>query len=248
MGAIKKILYCIFISWLTTSVSLGQDQALQNLIQGKKYFWEAKFEESMASLKAVLDISTTNKDYLFEAHLYMGFVLARQNANKKKINAAFEQAIKIDPKRRLDELVIPPDLSEMFNKVRNQLVGCIYVNTDPLGAEVMGVQGDSILFIETTPILLCELTTKEYQILIAKNGFEEHLMPFHVTSGGMDTLFVTLNPIIGKKSGGTKLWTWVARGGIVASAAAAALLFKTVLVKDKNEIEDLPSPPERPTP
>ena len=41
---------------LSTSIVLGQDSSLQNLIHGKKFFWEAKFDQALASLKKVTTV------------------------------------------------------------------------------------------------------------------------------------------------------------------------------------------------
>ncbi len=247
--SLKKIVYWVCISLLTISVCWGQEQVLDNLILGKKLFWEAKFEESISHLKKVVESNTKNKEYLFEAYLYMGFSLARQNAHQAKIDSTFEQAIKIDPKRNLDELVIPPDLAEEFHNVRDKLVGCAYVNSEPIGAELMGVRGNNILFIETTPAHICELSAT-FQLHFSKQGYDGYVIPVKLKPGMVDTLFVKLNPLITQKSRGTKLWPWIG-GGIVVSTAA--VLFKTVIGGGGGngggvELEDLPGPPDRPTP
>lgn len=244
MGVINKVFYFCLLNFLVISVSWGQDQALQKLNQGKNYFWEAKFDSAMVSLTEVINMTSVSRNNLFEAYLYLGFVLARQYAPKNEIRSAFEQAIKLDPKRKIDELVIPPDLAEMFNQVRNQLVGCIYVTSKPLGAEVLGLQEENIVFIETTPTVLCGIINREYQILFTKYGFEEKIMTVHYKPGIIDSLFVTLIPRMVQKSQGTKWWPWVTGGG--ALATAAAILFKTVFVKGNTQIEDLPKPPARP--
>jgi hypothetical protein len=246
MEAIRRITYCFWFIGLTMSVSWGQDQVQQKLIQGKNYFWEAKFEESMASLIEVAESNTTNKEYLFEAYLYMGFVLMRQDADSSAVSAAFAQAIEIDPKGKVDESVIPPDLAEKFNNVRNQMVGCIYVISEPLGSEIMGLQGENLIFVETTPALICDLVTKGFQILLTKQGFEEQVVSIRFRAGKVDTVLVTLDPVITKASGGKKLWPWVAGGGIVVSTAA--ILLKSLSKGGGNGIEELPGPPDRPTP
>ncbi|NIR52393.1 hypothetical protein GWO43_27545, partial [candidate division KSB1 bacterium] len=187
-------------------------------------------------------------EYLFEAYLYMGFVLTRQNAPLYEVNAAFEQAVKMDPKRQLDELVIPPDLTEKFNAVRDQLVGCLYVTTEPIDANLMVVQNDSIVFNMATPTVLCELVNRNYQLLLTKEDYEEQFMPLNLTAGTTDTLFVTLKPSLSsskQKKGKKSAWGWVARGGIVA--AAAAVLYKTVVEGGDENLEELPAPPDRPS-
>ncbi|MFQ5602194.1 MAG: hypothetical protein ACE5HS_02885 [bacterium] len=222
----------------------GQDKALPQLINGKKFFWEAKFDQSMQALKEVIGIQDAKTEYLFEAYLYMGFVLTRQNAASSEVDAAFEQAVKLDPKRKLDELVIPPDLSERFNRIRRQHVGCVYVTSDPEDIEFVVVQDDSVLYSEFTPILICELMNKKFQLLIIEEDYEEKYMPLTVSSGKVDTLYLSLTPAYTEKKSGKKMWTWFARGGILATAAA--VLYKTVIASKGAEVETLPGPPVRP--
>ncbi len=246
MNTITKILSCAFLGFLVfTSVTFGQDKALQQLIQGKKMFWEARFDQASSHLKEVIGIPGAKTEYLFEAYLYLGFVLMRQNAPGSEVNAAFEQAVKIDPKRRLDELVIPPDLTSRFDSVRNRLVGCLYIQSEPPDAKLVVLYEDSVIYNFTTPSVLCELLTKNYQILLTKDGYEQQFLPLQLTGGKMDTLSVTLHSTsTEQKKGGKRAWIWVARGGIVTTAAA--VLYKTVLSGGGDNLENLPAPPSRP--
>ncbi len=240
----KLICFGLLGCVLIITPAWGQDTALQLLIQGKKAFWEAKFDQANTSLKKIIGIQDAKTEYLYEAYLYLGFVLTRQNASGLEVNAAFEQAIKLDPQRKLDELIIPPDLAERFNRVRDKLVGCLYIDSTPSDAEFVVVYEDSVLYNKFTPVLICELTKKNYQILITEEDFEEQYLPMHLTPGKVDTLFVTLKPSLVEKKKGKKLWAWVTRGGIVA--AASLIIYKTVL-SGKENVDNLPGPPTRPS-
>lgn len=248
MNNFKKV-FCLILfgGILTATPGMGQDQALQQLIRGKKFFWEAKFDESLQALKQVTAIEDAKREYLFEAYLYTGFVLLRQNAPGSEVRAVFTEAINLDPKRKLDEMVIPPDLTDSFYGVRNQLVGCLYIISEPDDVDIVGVEGDSILFDETTPILICDLVDKEYQLLLTEEGYEQQFIPLELTAGLTDTLFVTLTPTYAQKSGGKKGLKWIVRGGILATAGA--VLYKTVIESSGeggSAGEELPAPPARP--
>lgn len=242
----NKLMYLIFAGVLgMASLLSAQDRALQLLIQGKKHFWEARFDQAGAALKEAIGIPNVRSEYLFESYLYLGFVLMRQNAPASDVNNAFEQAIKIDPKRQLDELVIPPDLTARFNAIRNQLVGCVYVISNPPEAKLVVVMEDSVIYTALTPTSVCDLLTKNYQFLVAKDGYEQQLRPLQLTAGKVDTVEVILATSAIAQKKGKGMMSWVARGGIVA--AAGAVLYITVLDGGGGSEEaTLPAPPQRP--
>ncbi|MFQ5639416.1 MAG: hypothetical protein ACE5IR_15635 [bacterium] len=224
----------------------AQDKALQQLIQGKKFFWEAKFGQSMQALRQVVGVPYAKTEYLFEAYLYMGFVLTRQNASASEVNAAFEQAIKLDPKRKLDEVVIPPDLMESFGAIRKQLVGCLYVSAEQPDIHFLVVRRDSILYSIKAPTEICDLSSRNYQLLASKAGYEEQLLPLHFSPGKTDTMFVSLKEsFVEEIRGKKKFLGWMVRGGLVAGVAA--VLYMTVLENGESTLTDLPSPPDRPS-
>jgi hypothetical protein len=243
----KKIV-CIVLAGVLgiASFTRAQDRALQQLIQGKKHFWEARFDQAGAALKEVIGVPDVKSEYLFEAYLYLGFVLTRQNAAASDVNNAFEQAIKIDPKRKLDELVIPPDLAARFNAARDQLVGCLYVSTEPPDAKLVVVMEDSVIYSASSPRLLCELLSKKYQILVTKDGYDQQFLPLELTGGKVDSLTVSLAGSTTAQKQKKGMLKWVARGGIVA--AAGAVIYITVLDSGgTEEIPTLPGPPDRPS-
>lgn len=223
-----------------------QDQALQKLIQGKKAFWEARFDRATSLLKQVIQTEDVAKEYLFEAYLYTGFVLMRQNTSKAEINANFEKAIRLNVNRKLDEMVIPPDLTQQFNGVRDRLVGCLYVMSEPPEVNLIGVFGDSILFEDETPLLICEVVDRKYQLLFTAEGYEEEFMTLDIRAGQTDTLSLSLVPSRPQRAGMKNMWRWVIRGGIVATAGA--VLYKTVIESSGNETGVLSAPPARPDP
>lgn len=250
MTCLKKSILLILSSLLLYPItSWGQDIALQHLIQGKKFFWEAKFDQAVTELEKVVETEGAKQEYLYDAHLYMGFILVRQNAPKSEIQETFGRAIRLDPQREVDTAVIPPDLAEAFHETQNQLVGCVYVKTDPDEVGIIGVKGDSILFNKMTPIRICELVESDFQLLLTRSGYEDQFVPLELTAGITDTLFVTLTPMVAEleqtETKSKKVWPWVFRGGIIA--AVGAVLYTTVIEAKGNEGgNDLPGPPGRP--
>lgn len=241
------LVLAIFFS-LGQSPIFSQTQALQNLINGKKAFWEAKFNRALSSLNKVISEQNIKDEYMFEAHLYTGFILVRQNATNSEINASFGNAVRLQPGRELDEMIIPPDLIAPFNEVRNSLVGCLYIESYPPEVNIVGVNADSILFTETTPFMLCDLNKNDYQLLISELGYQEEFMPIKLVAGRVDTLLIQLIPILERSQKKSTL-KWILSGS--ALIAGSAILYTTVLSGDDGgggtgTGETLPGPPVRP--
>ena len=244
MKAINKVKLAVILGCvLVSNLCWSQEAGLRQLLEGKKYFWEAKFDRAVSTLRQVVGAKRVRTEHRFEAYLYLGFVLMRQNAPSTEVRSAFEQAIKLDPKREIDAAVIPPDLVARFNRVRDSLVGCIYVTSEPLDVEFVVVYEDSVLYSLRTPSLVCEVTNRSYELLVTDPQYMEQFSSLPLTAGKVDTLSVKLVRDSSHEKG-QKAWTWFARGGIVATAFA--VLYKTVLEGGATETEILPGPPGRP--
>lgn len=226
----------------------SQDRALQQLIQGKKLFWEAKFDQAIAALNNVINADEVSEDNLFEAHLYHGFVLLRRNAPPSQAYAHFEKAIRLYPRREIDDPAIPPDLIESFEEIRGRLLGCYYVITEPAGADLMVVEGDSVRSSHETPVAICELADTDYQLLLKKPGYESRFVPLDLQAGKTDTVNVALSATTAKRipSEGSGIWPWVVRGSVIAGAAAVIYLTVVDEGVETAEGSQLPGPPDRP--
>ncbi len=247
MSTTKKLKLMIILGcFLITAPGLAQEEAIQKLNEGKKYFWEARFDQAIAYLIEVTEMPNVSNRVLFDAYLHLGFVLTRHNATEGEITSAFEEAVRANPRMELDETVIPPDLSERFNEVRNRLVGCLYITSEHANVNIIAIKNGLVSYNKNTPTLICELVDESYQLIFTERGFEEQLYQLHLTAGATDTLSVRLaqNILIGQSGGGK--WKWLAGGGIVAGAAA--VLYTTVLNKGEggDGSNALPVPPVRP--
>ena len=248
MNTSKKLKLVILLGcFLITAPGFTQDEAVRKLNEGKKFFWEARFDKAIAYLKEVTEMENVSDRVLFDAYLHLGFVLTRHNATEGEIASAFEQAVRANPRMELDETVIPPDLSERFNEVRERLVGCLYITSKHENVNIIAIKNGRVLYNKSTPTLICELEDESYQLIFTERGFEQKFYQMQVTAGTTDTLFVKLaqSILIGQSGGGK--WKWLAGGGVLAGAAA--VLYTTVL--NKGEGSDgsnaLPFPPDRPS-
>jgi len=154
-----------------------------------------------------------------------------------------------DRQKRPPERIISKDVRlENVKEARRDLrVGCIFVASEPLQAEIRGIQDDSLIFRETTPILLCDRVNKVYQIVFTYDGFKERRVSVKPKPGRVDTLRVILEPITPQKKRSSKGWRWIWSGITAAGVVGVtALIFKSDRENSENKIEDLPVPPDRP--
>lgn len=246
---VRTILAILFTTVFIATAG-AQDRAVQQLIHGKKYFWEAKFDQAIAALKNVINAEDATRKHLFEAYLYQGFVLLRRDAPTSEAHALFEKAIRIAPHRDIDDPIIPPDLVASFEQAKERILGCYYVITEPPDADLMVVNGDSVVSSHKTPVKICELADTQYQLLIKKPGYESKFVALDLSAGATDTVNVALTGTMAQAESesdkGGKFWSWLIRGGVVAGTAA--VLYMTVVDEGAQTQEGLlPSPPDRPS-
>lgn len=245
----KSSITIILILGCFASSSFAQGNVQQKLDDGKKFFWQARFEQAVTTLTQVTTMENATREQLFEAYLHLGFALTRRNAPSSEVDPVFEQAVRSDPQKELNEAFFPPDLTRRFHDIRNKLVGCVLVVCDHPDVDIIAVKKDSILFTQTTPALLCDLPEQSYDIVITEQGYQEEFRPISFAAGVTDTLYIELTPNalqIQADSGGGG-WKWLAGGGILAGAAA--ILYTTVIDKGGEEssgTQTLPAPPVRP--
>lgn len=195
---------------------ISQDLPADQLKKGIDLFYVAKFDEAILTLRQALK-SGLNKDEMFDAYVHIGFSLVRSNEQKMLIDHAFAEAIKIDPVRTLNSLKIPPDLIQRFEEIKKQLVGNLYVVSNPPGASVMLLQPENdIEFIKNSPAMFSNLLVADYNLIVSRPKYQTFVQPWRVQAGTTDTVRVLLeqkSPPLYKR-----WWAW---GGGLALAGAA---------------------------
>lgn len=243
----RKYLFCTLVILTFFKPGWGQNFKIyqQRLEYGKQLFWQAKFDSAYNVLKnATLITPPGDQEAIFEAYLYLGFVVSRQDSPMTRIKSYLQQAIRIHPNKKINTALIPPDLVELFNNIRKQMVGCLYFITEPESVEMLEIQDENLIYTEISPAQLCGIINEDYEVLFSKKGYEEHIAKFRFRPGKIDTIHVTLPLVSTIKKGGSKWWAWVTGGSVVT---ATAILIKTV-IGGGEKVESLPGPPDRPTP
>ena len=214
------------------------------MLEGVQLFWNAKFDEAIEVLQDAINLNRLNQDELFSAHLYLGFSLVRLGAQSEVIDETFRQAVKTNPRLKLNSFKIPPDLLNRFEKLRNSMIGSVYITSNPTGAQVIGYdQEKEIKFQGKTPFLSEDLFVETYDILISKKDYQDKILRVNLLPAVMDSLDITLR--MNEKPFYKKWWTWAGGGVVVASVIAILSTSESSKTPAKHS-SDLPMPPGHP--
>jgi len=234
----------LILNGLFRDLVYAQENAHQKVLDGVQLFWNAKFDEAIEVLREAIALNTLNQDELFSAYLYLGFSLVRLGGQSEVIDQTFHQAVKANPRLKLDTFKIPPDLLNRFEQIRKSMIGSVYITSIPTGAKVIGYnQEKEIKFQGETPFLFEDLLVETYDILILKKEYQEKIWRVNLSPAVLDTFDVTL--ILNKKPFYKKWWTWAGGGAVIVS------IFTIVSTKESSKTQvinssDLPIPPDHP--
>lgn len=242
----SRLVLLVIMLLFVTIAAFGQEQpeevAISKLRQGIDLFYMAKFESAVRFLREVLLEGTLSKSERFDAYVYIGFSLIRQNEAPELVDKSFIEALNADPQKSLNRFKIPPDLLARFELVKANTMGGIVLQSDPPDAAALLVNTDyDVELFEITPVVFDNLLVGEYDLLVAKNTFKQQVTSVVIRPGVVDTLLITLvkkpKPIY------KRWWTW---GGGLAIATALAIATSGGGEGEPPESSDLPPPPKRP--
>jgi len=238
----KKISFVPILLLLVSSVSLAQKSPHQSLINGIDAFYEARFEDAVKILEQAIETDSLSQNELFSAHIYIAFSLIRQNIGQDMAQRHLEEAVRVLPTAILDDKLIPPDLYQRFQAVRQSLLGSLTVETIPPGASAILVdQTHGRVIGKSTPAFFNGLVSGDYSLVLSKDGYKEQNLTVTVTPGKTDSLSILLEQ---KKSFFTRWWAWGAGLAIAAAVVVSDVVSGGEPAKEKSQ--ELPEPPKRP--
>lgn len=233
----------ILALFFSASFLMAQESAHKLLLDGIEAFYSARFEESIRILEQAIESDSLNNDELFSAHIYIAFSFLRQGVGQEIARHHFEQAIKVNPNAVLDQKIIPPDLYEQFEQVRQRLFGNLVVETEPPGASVILIDPvDGRVVNRTTPALFDRLfLQREYKLIVTKDGYVGVNRNVSVTASTTDSMRVILEK---KKTFFNRWWAW----GSGLAIATAIVIFDMAGKEGtpESKSKELPEPPKRP--
>jgi len=234
----------LILNGLFRDLVYAQEKAQQKVLEGVQLFWNAKFDEAIEVLREAITLNTLHQDELFSAYLYMGFSLVRLGGQSEAVDQTFRQAVKANPRLKLDSFKIPPDLLNRFEQLRKSMIGSVYITSNPTGAEVIGYTREKeIKFQGETPFLFDDLLVETYDILILKKDYQEKIWRVNLLPAVVDSFDITLR--INEKPFYKKWWTW-AGGGVVIASIITIVSTKESSKTQVMHSSDLPMPPDHP--
>ena len=241
---IIALILLLTLNGIFRNLVYAQDKAQQKVLEGVQLFWNAKFDEAIEVLQEAITLNMLHQNELFSAYLYLGFSLVRLGGQTEVIDQTFRQAIKANPLLKLDSFKIPPDLLNRFEKLRNSMIGYVYITSNPTDAEVIGYnQEKEIKFQGKTPFFSEDLLVETYDILILKKDYQEKILRVNLLPAVLDSFNITLR--MNEKPFYKKWWTWAGGGVVIASIIAIISTSESAKTQAMNS-SDLPMPPDRP--
>ena len=235
----SKAVNTIFILGIIISSVFGQSAEIEKGIQA---FYQAEFEKSIQILQTALSEHSLQNPQLFQTHIYIAFSKYRLDYIPENIEMHIEQAILAYPDTALEKDKIPPDLFQLFSRVRNRMIGSVYVTSKPDSASLvlLNLQNNDIMEY-TTPVLLSRMQSAEYSMVVSQKDWKAHAERLVINPGESDTVHVVLQK--SEKSFFHKYWPYGA--GLLLSGL---FLYNQISETDSDQSENpsLPLPPDRP--
>jgi hypothetical protein len=246
MNGIIKAFIVIFVLGFSLNGAHLQPVMQSNVQQGVELFFSARFEEAVQILQTAVINGNLTPAQLFTAYLYIAFSRIRQNAENETIRLNLEAAIKADPSQKLDAIKTPPDLYEQFENLRKNILARLAVFSNPPAASVLLMAPKQGKVINgSTPGVFTDLLAGEYQLVVARDGYNTASQTVTLMPGKQDTVVFEL---IQKKSiinRVNKRWlAWGGGGLVLTTAILASIPWSKEEEKPKTQ-PDLPLPPNR---
>jgi hypothetical protein len=124
----------LVVGLLAAAPALAAPTAEALLEQGVRRYQQGQVQQSLAVLKRAAELATEPAIQI-KVQLYLGFgacVLGRQ----PEAEAAFKQALTLDPTLSLDPAEIKSSIIDVFNHMRSTMMGELEVTADRSGARV----------------------------------------------------------------------------------------------------------------
>lgn len=136
-GLVRKVLLVLFFVVPVASTAMGQS----GLEEGKRAYFEGRFEDSIRSLEPELQ-SLTEPSQLREVAFFLGLSHSALG-NKDQSEQYFQSSVRHDPSFQPGSDIFSPDIVSAYGSVRSAMVGRLRVESEPAGADVF-VSGTEI--------------------------------------------------------------------------------------------------------
>lgn len=167
----------------------GRTDVTKMLAQAKDNYYRLNYIEGKSLANKAISILKSdpqsvydNGSDLVDAYLTLG-IISRSMGNIGEARQAFREALRLDPKHKLDSRAFPPSMVNLFENVRESMntqpKGGIKVVSDPKVADVF-VNG---VMVGVTPLTLEDLPEGVHYIKLSANKYTTVRKQINVTGG-----------------------------------------------------------------
>ncbi len=158
------------------------------LERAKQAYFELKLTEAEKLLGQLIE--RRDEDSIVDGHLLLGLTKMAQE-NRQGARAAFQEARRMDPKRKLDPQFFPPKAIKLFNKVAAEShppTGTIAIDAKPEGAEVW-ING---VLKGLAPLTLSRFPAGFHRVRIRANHYQPVVRAIDLKADGAKSIRVSL--------------------------------------------------------
>jgi tetratricopeptide (TPR) repeat protein len=178
------ILFFLFLNFIAEA-----DDSLQ---QGISAYENGDFD--LAIVKLNVAISKIENADLIIAYKYLALALIGKRQTGKA-EAAFQEAIKLNPSLKLNENEYSSKVISLFQKVRDEMVDTLMVVSNPAGATVFVDDQREGITEQDTGILKLDALIGTRDIKVSKRYFEDKIVQVDIVKNGKNTVTIDLEPV-----------------------------------------------------
>jgi len=167
-------------------------EAEDSLQQGISAYENGDFDGAIAKLN--IAISRTVDTDLVTAYKYLAFALIGKGQTGRA-EAAFQNAIKLNPSLKLNENEYSSKVINLFQKVRDEMIDTLTVISAPTGATVFVDDKRKGITAKDTGTLKLEALVGRREIKVSKQYFEDKIVQANVVKNGKNTVEIDLEPV-----------------------------------------------------
>jgi tetratricopeptide (TPR) repeat protein len=151
----------------------------------------------LTDLAARYDLPRRGRDILVDAYEYRGRAYYGIGL-QEKASENFRLIVLLKPEHTLSKDEVSPKIVDLFDSVKNTLVGYLAVSSQPAGATVtlVGTTGQRMELPLLTDFFPVEVLAGDYTVEVAKEGYRTETYPLTVAARETETLDVPLTRVL----------------------------------------------------
>ncbi|MBM3239875.1 PEGA domain-containing protein [Candidatus Poribacteria bacterium] len=192
----NKIVTFYLILFFFLNFTAEADDSLQ---QGINAYENGDFDLAIVTLTvAISEVEkhglTKSRLDLVTAYKYLALALIGKGQTGKA-EAAFQQAIKLNPRLKLNENEYSSKIISLFQRVRDEMVDTLTVVSTPTGTTVFVDDQREEITAPDTGILKLDALIGRRDIKVSKRYFEDKIVQVDIVKNGKNTVIIDLEPV-----------------------------------------------------